>query len=41
VPAKLTRTFDGEKIAFCCGGCPSRWDALSEEQKTAKLKAAK
>jgi len=40
VPASLTRTFGGQKVGFCCGGCPGKWDKLSDEQKAAKLKAA-
>ena len=37
VPDNLTREYKGEKVAFCCGGCPSAWDALTDEQKDAKL----
>jgi hypothetical protein len=40
VPASLTRTFNGQKVGFCCGGCLPKWDKLSDEEKTAKLKAA-
>jgi ribosomal protein S20 len=40
VPDRLTRTFEGKKVAFCCGGCPAAWDKLSDEQKAAKLKTA-
>lgn len=40
VPASLTRTFNGQKVGFCCGGCPPKWDKLSDEQKAEKLKAA-
>ncbi len=44
-PAKvtdsLTREFHGKKVALCCGSCPAKWDALSEADKKAKLKAAK
>lgn len=39
VPAKLMRVYKGQKVGFCCGGCPSKWDALSNEEKDAKLKA--
>jgi len=42
IPAKvtpaLTRTYKGQKIAFCCAGCLPQWDALSAIQKAAKLK---
>lgn len=40
VPNSLTREYKGQKIAFCCGGCPGAWDRLSDEKKQAKLKAA-
>jgi len=39
VPANLTRTFQGKKVGFCCGGCPSQWDKLSDEEKAKKLAA--
>lgn len=37
VPEKLTREFEGEKIGFCCAGCPKQWDNLSDQEKRAKL----
>jgi len=37
VPASLTRTHKGKKVAFCCGGCPAAWDKLPEAEKDAKL----
>jgi hypothetical protein len=37
VSPELTRTFEGKTVAFCCGGCPAKWDQLSDEQKRAKL----
>ena len=40
VPANLTREYKGQKVAFCCGGCPPAWDKLSDAEKDAKLKAA-
>lgn len=39
VPDNLIREYKGQSIGFCCAGCPERWDALSEAQKKAKLKA--
>ena len=39
VPDNLIREYKGQKVGFCCAGCPERWDALSEAQKEAKLKA--
>jgi len=40
VPVSLTRDFKGQKIGFCCAGCPDSWDKLTDEEKTAKLAAA-
>jgi len=40
VPPELIRMFRGQKVGFCCAGCPPEWDRLSEEEKEAKLKAA-
>ncbi len=44
-PAKVTddlvTDFDGEKVAFCCAGCPDKWAALSDEEKATKLAASK
>ncbi len=37
----LVRDFKGEKVALCCAGCPDKWDELSDEEKIAKLAAAK
>jgi hypothetical protein len=39
VPASLTRTFRGEKVAFCCPGCPAAWDELTDVQRAMKLAA--
>jgi len=41
IAANLTRDYKGQKVGFCCGGCPVAWDKLSDEQKQAKLAAAK
>ena len=41
VTPELTAEFKGEKVAFCCAVCPEKWDALSEEDKIAKLAAVK
>ncbi len=44
-PAKvkedLTREYKDGNVAFCCGGCPERWDKLTDAQKSAKLAKAK
>ena len=37
---ELTRQWEGKTIGFCCEGCPEKWDALSEEEKAAKLAEA-
>lgn len=37
VGKNLIRAYKGQKIAFCCGGCPASWDKLSAANKHAKL----
>ena len=37
VGENLVRDYKGEKIAFCCGGCPAAWDKLGDAEKDAKL----
>ncbi len=29
--------FDGKTVGFCCNGCIEKWEALSDEDKAAKL----
>ncbi|NQV33864.1 MAG: hypothetical protein HQ515_14315 [Phycisphaeraceae bacterium] len=41
VPNRLVRKFNGQKIAFCCAGCPDQWVKLSTAQKEVKLAKAK
>jgi hypothetical protein len=41
VDASLTRDYKGQKIAFCCGGCPLAWDKLTDAEKQAKLPGLK
>jgi hypothetical protein len=41
VAANLTRDYKGQKIGFCCAGCPSAWDKLTDAEKQAKLSAVK
>jgi len=41
VTANLTRDYKGQKIGFCCGGCPAAWDKLTDAEKQAKLNAVK
>jgi hypothetical protein len=40
VTPNLIREYKGQKVAFCCGGCPGQWDKLSDKEKEAKLKDA-
>jgi hypothetical protein len=35
----LIRDFNGQKIGFCCGGCPGQWDKLSDADRQAKFTA--
>ncbi len=41
VTKDLIRDYKGEKIAFCCAGCPAAWDKLSDTAKAAKLAKVK
>lgn len=41
VDGSLTRRYKGRKIAFCCAGCPSAWDKLTEIQKQTKVPGLK
>ena len=41
VTADLIKEFKGQKVAFCCAGCPDKWDAMSDEDKAAKLLTSK
>ena len=40
VAANLVREYNGQKVAFCCAGCPAAWDQLSAADKASKLKEA-
>lgn len=40
VSKDLIRDYKGQKVAFCCQGCPAQWDKLSDSQKAAKLAKA-
>ncbi len=40
VPDSLIREYKGQKVGFCCAGCPVAWDKLSDAEKDAKLQAA-
>ncbi len=45
IPEKVTknliRDYKGRKVAFCCAGCPSTWDKLTDAQKQVKLPKVK
>ncbi len=41
VTKNLIRDYKGQKVAFCCAGCPSAWDKLTDTQKQAKLTKVK
>ena len=41
VAKNLIRDYKGQKIAFCCGGCPATWDKLTDMEKNAKLAKVK
>lgn len=41
VAEKLTRDYKGQKIGFCCDGCPDAWDKLTDAEKDASLAKAK
>ncbi|HEG43067.1 MAG TPA: hypothetical protein ENH94_03355 [Phycisphaerales bacterium] len=41
VTDSLIRDYKGQKIAFCCGGCPGPWDKLTDAEKDAKLAKVK
>ena len=44
-PEKITpdliREFKGQKVGFCCAGCPRKWDGLSDADKEKALAKAK
>ncbi len=39
IAKNLTRDYKGQKVAFCCEGCPSMWDKLTDVEKDSKLAA--
>ncbi len=41
VTTNLIRDYKSQKVAFCCDGCPSMWDKLTDAQKQAKLAKVK
>ncbi len=41
VTKNLIRDYKGQKVAFCCAGCPAAWDKFTDAQKQAKLAKVK
>ncbi len=39
--AKITTTFNGTEVGFCCEKCEKKWGALSDAEKQAALDKAK
>jgi hypothetical protein len=37
----ITASYNGKTVAFCCKGCIGKWNALSDDDKAAKLASAK
>jgi ribosomal protein S20 len=40
-PKDCIRMHKGRKIGFCCPGCPSQWDKMTDAEKDAKLEEYK
>lgn len=41
VTKNLIRDYKGQKVAFCCAGCPAAWDKFTDAQKQTKLAKVK
>ena len=41
VAKNLVRDYKDQKVAFCCGGCPAKWDKLTDAEKNVKLAKVK
>lgn len=39
VDPEVTTTYEGQTVGFCCSDCVPKWNALSDEQKEARLNA--
>jgi hypothetical protein len=37
VPPELTRMYQGQRIGFCCKGCPEKWDRMDDQARARKL----
>jgi len=40
IDGKTMVSFQGQNVGFCCAGCASKWNAMTDAQKQAKLTAA-
>jgi len=38
IDANVTADYMGKKVGFCCKNCLSKWEAMSAEEKAAKVK---
>lgn len=38
---RLTTDYNGMTIGFCCEGCPEKWAALSDEEKSQRFEKVK
>jgi len=36
-----TTQYKGQTVGFCCGGCPERFNKMSDAEKTAKVNEAR
>lgn len=39
--AELTTEYNGQTIGFCCDGCPEKWAALTDEEKSEMFAAVR
>lgn len=40
IDGKTMVSFQGQNVGFCCAGCASKWNGMTDAQKQAKLTAA-
>jgi hypothetical protein len=40
VDPAIAREYKGQKVGFCCNGCPETWDAMTDAQKDEALRVA-
>lgn len=41
VTKNLIKDYKGQKVVFCCAGCPATWDKLTDTEKSTKLAKVK